>query len=130
MPYNEKIINTFDNPKNIGSLDSSRSDVGTGIVGAPSCGDVMKLQILVNDQGIIEKAVVKTFGCVSAIASSSYLASKIEGMSVNNAKMINNQQIADELGLPPVKIHCSVLAAEAISAAIDDIQNKKIESKA
>jgi len=125
MAYSEKVIDHFENPKNVGSLDSNDKSVGTGLVGAPACGDVMKLQIKVNDEGIIEDAKFKTFGCGSAIASSSLITELIKGKSVHHASKIKNSDIAKELELPPVKIHCSVLAEDAIKAAIKDYKSKK-----
>ena len=123
--YSEKLIKHFDNPQNVGSLDNSDSSVGTGLVGAPACGDVMKLQLKINDEGIIEDAKFKTFGCGSAIASSSYVTELVMGCTIEEAKQIKNVDIAKELELPPVKIHCSVLAEDAIKAAIKDYQNKQ-----
>jgi nitrogen fixation NifU-like protein len=126
MAYSEKVIDHYENPRNVGSLDKSDEDVGTGIVGAPACGDVMKLQIKVKD-GVITDAKFKTYGCGSAIASSSLVTEWVKGMSVEEASTIVNSQIAEELSLPPVKIHCSVLAEDAIKAAIADYQKKKSE---
>jgi nitrogen fixation NifU-like protein len=123
MAYSEKVIEHYDNPRNVGSLDKGDSDVGTGIVGAPACGDVMKLQIKVED-GVIKDAKFKTYGCGSAIASSSLVTEWVKGMSIEDAGSIKNSQIAEELALPPVKIHCSVLAEDAIKAAIKDYQEK------
>ena len=125
MAYSDKVIEHYNNPKNVGSLDKSDDSVGTGIVGAPECGDVMKLQIKVNDNGIIEDAKFKTYGCGSAIASSSLLTEWVKGKSLTEASLIKNTDIAEELALPPVKIHCSVLAEDAISAAIDDYKKKR-----
>ncbi|MDB2414501.1 Fe-S cluster assembly scaffold IscU [Rickettsiales bacterium] len=124
MAYSEKVIDHYENPRNVGSFDKSEGDVGTGIVGAPACGDVMKLQIKVKD-GVIEDARFKTFGCGSAIASSSLITELVKGKTLEAAKEIKNIDIAEELALPPVKIHCSVLAEDAIKAAIDDYQGKK-----
>ena len=124
MAYSEKVIDHFDNPKNVGSMDKSDPSVGTGLVGAPACGDVMKLQIKINDEGIIEDAKFKTFGCGSAIASSSLITTWVMGKSIDDASLIKNSDIAEELSLPPVKIHCSVLAEDAIKAAIKDYRNK------
>lgn len=125
MAYNKKIIDHFENPRNVGSLDDNDSKVGTGLVGAPACGDVMKLQILINDNGIIEDAKFKTFGCGSAIASSSLITTMVVGMTLEDASKIKNEDIARELELPPVKIHCSVLAEDAIKAAIINFNKKK-----
>jgi len=125
MAYSEKLIDHYENPRNIGSLDKSAEDVGTGLVGAPACGDVMKLQIRVNAQGIIEDAKFKTFGCGSAIASSSLVTEWVKGKTLDQAETLKNTQIAEHLALPPVKIHCSVLAEDAIKAAIKDYRAKK-----
>lgn len=125
MAYSEKVNDHFDNPRNVGSLNSSNEDVGTGLVGAPACGDVMRLQIKVSEEGIIEEAKFKTFGCGSAIASSSLVTEWIKGRSLEEASQIKNSEIAKELCLPPVKIHCSVLAEDAIKAAIDDYNTKQ-----
>ena len=124
MAYNEKVLDHYENPRNVGSMDKSESDVGTGLVGAPACGDVMKLQIRVNDSGIIEDARFKTYGCGSAIASSSLVTEWVKGKSLDQAAKIKNTQIAEELALPPVKIHCSILAEDAIKAAIIDYRKK------
>ena len=124
MAYSDKVIEHYENPRNVGSMDKTDNSVGTGIVGAPECGDVMKLQIKVNDEGIIEDAKFKTFGCGSAIASSSLATEWIKGMSVDEAKKITNSEIVEELSLPPIKIHCSVLAEDAIKAAIKDWKDK------
>lgn len=124
MAYSEKVIEHYENPRNVGTLDNDDSDVGTGLVGAPACGDVMRLQIKVKD-GVIEDAKFKTFGCGSAIASSSLATEMIKGMSIEAAAAISNTQIVEELNLPPVKIHCSVLAEDAIKAAIDDYKKKQ-----
>jgi len=125
MGYSSKVIDHFENPRNMGSLDQTDSAVGTGIVGAPACGDVMKLQLKINENGIIEDAKFKTFGCGSAIASSSLITTMVKGMEISEAFDIRNSDIAKELSLPPVKIHCSVLAEDAIKAAIADYQNKQ-----
>lgn len=126
MAYSDKVIDHYENPRNVGSLDKGDESVGTGIVGAPACGDVMKLQIKVED-GVIRDAKFKTYGCGSAIASSSLVTEWVKGMKVEEAMEIKNSQIAEELSLPPVKIHCSVLAEDAIKAAIADYQQKKDE---
>ena len=123
MAYGEKVLDHYENPRNVGSFEES-NDVGTGMVGAPACGDVMRLQIKVSDQGVIEDAVFKTYGCGSAIASSSLLTEWVKGKTLDEAKAIKNTDIAEELALPPVKIHCSVLAEDAINAAIEDYRNK------
>jgi nitrogen fixation protein NifU and related proteins len=125
MAYSDKVIDHYENPRNVGSLDKEAADVGTGLVGAPACGDVMKLQIRVNDQGIIEDAKFKTFGCGSAIASSSLVTEWVKGKTVDEAMQIKNTEVAAELNLPPVKIHCSVLAEDAIKAAVSDWQRKR-----
>ena len=126
MPsYSSKLIDHYENPRNVGSLDKAAPDVGTGLVGAPACGDVMKLQIKVNGQGVIEEARFKTFGCGSAIASSSLVTEWVKGRTVEQALAIKNTDVARELELPPVKIHCSVLAEDAIKAAIADYQRKR-----
>lgn len=124
MAYSEKLVDHYENPRNVGSLDKNDDSVGTGLVGAPACGDVMKLQIKVNDAGIIEDARFKTFGCGSAIASSSLVSEWVKGKHIDEAATIKNTQIAEELALPPVKIHCSVLAEDAIKAAIADYKTK------
>lgn len=124
MAYSEKVLDHYENPRNVGSFDKDEANVGTGMVGAPACGDVMKLQIKVNDDGVIEDAVFKTYGCGSAIASSSLLTEWVKGKSLDEAGAIKNTQIAEELALPPVKIHCSVLAEDAIHAAIEDYKQK------
>jgi len=124
MAYSKKVIDHFENPRNVGSLDKNDDSVGTGIVGAPACGDVMKLQIKVNDDGVIEDAKFKTYGCGSAIASSSLVTEWIKGRTLDEAKEIKNKEIADHLALPPVKIHCSVLAEDAIKSAIEDYKKK------
>ena len=125
MGYSEKVIDHLENPRNVGSLDRNDPDVGTGMVGAPACGDVMKLQLKINDSGIIEDAKFKTFGCGSAIASSSLITTMVKGQSIDDARAISKAEIAKALALPPVKIHCSVLAEDAIKAAINDYQTKK-----
>jgi nitrogen fixation NifU-like protein len=127
MAYSSKVIEHYENPKNVGTLDKADPNVGTGLVGAPACGDVMRLQIKVNSEGIIEDAKFKTFGCGSAIASSSLATEWIKGKSVDEAETIKNSQIVDELSLPPVKIHCSVLAEDAIKSAIADFRKKQAE---
>jgi nitrogen fixation NifU-like protein len=124
MAYSEKVLDHYENPRNVGSFDKDETSVGTGMVGAPACGDVMRLQIKVNDDGIIEDAVFKTYGCGSAIASSSLLTEWVKGKSLEEARAIKNTDIAEELALPPVKIHCSVLAEDAIHAAIEDYKGK------
>jgi len=125
MAYSDKVIDHYENPRNVGSLDKSDASVGTGMVGAPACGDVMKLQIKVNASGVIEDAKFKTYGCGSAIASSSLLTEWVKGKTLDEAAQIKNTQIAEELELPPVKIHCSVLAEDAIKAAISDFKSKQ-----
>ena len=125
MAYSEKVIDHAENPRNVGTLDKDDPSVGTGLVGAPACGDVMRLQIKVNDAGVIEDAKFKTFGCGSAIASSSLATEWIKGKTVEEAATIKNVQIVEELNLPPVKIHCSVLAEDAIKAAIEDFKRKR-----
>jgi nitrogen fixation NifU-like protein len=127
MAYSDKVLDHYENPRNVGSLDKADSHVGTGMVGAPACGDVMKLQIRVNDDGIIEDAKFKTYGCGSAIASSSLVTEWLKGKNLDQAMSIKNSDIADELALPPVKIHCSVLAEDAIKAAIADLKQKQGE---
>ena len=124
MAYSDKVIDHFQNPRNVGTLDKTSDSVGTGLVGAPACGDVMKLQLQINDEGVIEDAKFKTFGCGSAIASSSLVTEMVKGRSVDFAASISNAEIAEELALPPVKIHCSVLAEDAIKAAIADYRRK------
>ncbi len=124
MAYSDKVMDHYENPRNVGRFDKEESDVGTGMVGAPACGDVMQLQIKVTDDGIIEDARFKTYGCGSAIASSSLLTEWVKGRSLNEAGSITNSHIAEELALPPVKIHCSVLAEDAIKAAIKDYRDK------
>jgi nitrogen fixation NifU-like protein len=125
MAYSDKVLDHYENPRNVGAFDKGDQSVGTGMVGAPACGDVMKLQIKVNEQGIIEDAKFKTYGCGSAIASSSLLTEWVKGKTLEQAGQIKNTQIAEELALPPVKIHCSVLAEDAIKAAINDYQQKR-----
>jgi nitrogen fixation protein NifU and related proteins len=125
MAYSDKVIDHYENPRNVGSLDPKSDDVGTGLVGAPACGDVMRLQIRVNEEGVIEDARFKTFGCGSAIASSSLATEWIKGKKVDEAGQLSNSQIATELNLPPVKIHCSVLAEDAIKSAIEDYKKKQ-----
>jgi Fe-S cluster assembly scaffold IscU len=125
MAYSDKVIDHYENPRNVGVLDKDAVDVGTGMVGAPACGDVMRLQIRVNEQGVIEDARFKTYGCGSAIASSSLLTEWVKGKTLDQARQIKNAEIAEELALPPVKIHCSVLAEDAIKAAIADYQAKQ-----
>jgi nitrogen fixation NifU-like protein len=125
MSYSSKVIDHYENPRNVGSLDKEAPDVGTGLVGAPACGDVMKLQIRVNEEGVIEEAKFKTFGCGSAIASSSLVTEWVKGRSIEEALRIKNTEVAEELALPPVKVHCSVLAEDAIKAAIADYQRKR-----
>tara|TARA_A100001015_G_C14962749_1_gene701625 strand:- start:321 stop:704 length:384 start_codon:yes stop_codon:yes gene_type:complete len=124
MAYSKELIDHYEQPRNVGSLDKESSEVGTGLVGAPACGDVMKLQIKVNDSGVIEDAKFKTFGCGSAIASSSLITEWVKGKNINEANEIKNTEIAKHLALPPVKIHCSVLAEDAIKAAVKDYRNK------
>ncbi len=124
MAYSKKLIDHYENPRNVGSMDKEAKEVGTGLVGAPACGDVMKLQIKVNDSGIIEDAKFKTFGCGSAIASSSLITEWVKGKKIDQASEIKNTEIANHLALPPVKIHCSVLAEDAIKAAIADYKDK------
>lgn len=125
MPYSDQVVERFENPKNVGTLDKSDPNVGTGLVGAPACGDVMRLQLKISDEGIIEDAKFKTFGCGSAIAASSYVTEWVKGKRLEEAAQITNKEIAEELSLPPVKIHCSVLAEDAIKAAIADFRKKK-----
>ena len=130
MAYSEKVIEHYENPRNVGTLDKSDEAVGTGLVGAPACGDVMRLQIRVGDDGVIEDAKFKTFGCGSAIASSSLATEWLKGKTVDEAALIKNSMIAEELHLPPVKIHCSVLAEDAIKSAIADFRSKQAAKKA
>ena len=127
MAYSDKVIDHYENPRNVGSMDKNDQSVGTGMVGAPACGDVMKLQIKVNENGIIEDAKFKTYGCGSAIASSSLVTEWVKGKSIDEALAIKNSEIAEELALPPVKIHCSVLAEDAIRAAVADYRKKQRE---
>ena len=127
MAYSEKVLDHYENPRNVGSFDKGDKQVGTGMVGAPACGDVMRLQIKVGDNGVIVDAKFKTYGCGSAIASSSLLTEWVKGKSLDEASQIKNTDIAEELALPPVKIHCSVLAEDAIKAAIEDFQGKSVE---
>ena len=124
MAYGKKVLDHYENPRNVGILDKDASNVGTGMVGAPACGDVMRLQIQVDDKGVIEDAKFKTYGCGSAIASSSLLTEWVKGKTVDEASEIKNTEIVEELELPPVKIHCSVLAEDAIKAAINDLKSK------
>jgi len=125
MAYSEKVIDHYENPRNVGKMNAEDLDVGTGMVGAPACGDVMRLQIKVNEQGVIEDAKFKTYGCGSAIASSSLATEWMKGKTLDEAETIKNTQLAEELALPPVKIHCSVLAEDAIKAAVRDYKQKK-----
>jgi len=125
MAYSEKVLDHYENPRNVGKFDNDDTTVGTGMVGAPACGDVMRLQIKVSDQGVIEDARFKTYGCGSAIASSSLLTEWVKGRTLDEARRIRNQDIADDLALPPVKIHCSVLAEDAVKAAIQDYTKKQ-----
>jgi len=125
MAYNEKVLDHYENPRNVGTLDKDAKNVGTGMVGAPACGDVMRLQIEVDENGVISDAKFKTYGCGSAIASSSLLTEWVKGRTLQQAQEIKNTDIAEELALPPVKIHCSVLAEDAIKAAIKDLQDKQ-----
>ena len=127
MAYSEQVMDHYNNPSNVGKFDYEDQDIGTGMVGAPSCGDVMRLQIKVNDNGIIQDARFKTYGCGSAIASSSLLTEWVKGRTLEDAAQIKNTEIAEELALPPVKIHCSVLAEDAIKAAINDFKTKNVE---
>ena len=125
MAYSEKVLDHYENPRNVGTMDEKSNNVGTGMVGAPACGDVMRLQIQVNDEGIIEDAKFKTYGCGSAIASSSLLTEWVKGLNIDEAEKIRNTEIAQELALPPVKIHCSVLAEDAIKSAVANIRSKR-----
>jgi len=125
MSYSDKVLDHYENPRNVGSFAKNEANVGTGIVGAPECGDVMKLQLKISDAGVIEDAKFKTFGCGSAIASSSYVTELVKGKTIDEAFAIRNTQIVEELNLPPVKIHCSVLAEDAIKAAVSDWKNRK-----
>lgn len=124
MAYSDKVLDHYENPRNVGTFDKDDASVGTGMVGAPACGDVMRLQIKVNEQGVIEDACFKTYGCGSAIASSSLVTEWVKGKSLEEAAQIKNTQIAEELALPPVKIHCSILAEDAIKAAVEDYKRK------
>ncbi len=130
MAYSEKVIEHFENPGNVGTLDKNDPNVGTGLVGAPACGDVMRLQLKISDEGVIQDAKFKTFGCGSAIASSSLVTEWVKGKSMEDAMKITNKEIAQELSLPPVKIHCSVLAEDAIKAAIEDFRAKRAARRA
>ncbi len=130
MSYSDKVVDHYENPRNVGSLDGKEKDVGTGLVGAPACGDVMRLQIKVSPEGIIEDAKFKTFGCGSAIASSSLVTEWVKGKTLAEAEAIKNTEIAQHLALPPVKIHCSVLAEDAIKAAITDYRKKHVDEEA
>ena len=130
MAYSEKVIEHYENPRNVGAFDASDPEIGTGLVGAPACGDVMRLQIRVDDHGVIQDARFKTFGCGSAIASSSLATEWLKGKSLDEASTIHNSMIAEELSLPPVKIHCSVLAEDAIKSAIDDYKKKRAAREA
>ena len=125
MPYSEKLMDHYEHPRNVGTLDKDDSQVGTGMVGAPACGDVMRLQIKVNDKGVIEDAKFKTYGCGSAIASSSLVTEWVKGKSLDDAEKITNSAIAEELALPPVTIHCSILAEDAVKASIEDYRKKQ-----
>jgi len=125
MAYSDKVLDHYENPRNVGKLNADDESVGTGMVGAPACGDVMRLQIKVNDDGVIEDAKFKTYGCGSAIASSSLLTEWVKGKNLDEAEQIRNTEIAEELALPPVKIHCSVLAEDAIKAAVKDLRDKR-----
>ena len=125
MAYSDKVIDHYENPRNVGTFDKNDESVGTGMVGAPACGDVMRLQIKVNDEGIIEDAKFKTYGCGSAIASSSLITEWVKGKSLDDALAIKNSEIAEELELPPVKIHCSILAEDAVKAAVSDYRKKR-----
>ena len=129
MAYSDKVIDHYENPRNVGKMDDKDVTVGTGMVGAPACGDVMRLQIKVNDQGVIEDAKFKTYGCGSAIASSSLLTEWVKGQTLESAEAIRNTELAEELALPPVKIHCSVLAEDAIKAAVNDFRSKQIKDE-
>ena len=129
MAYSNQVIDHYENPRNVGSLDKNDPNVGTGMVGAPACGDVMKLQIKVNEQGVIEDAKFKTYGCGSAIASSSLVTEWLKGRTLDEAQEIKNSEIATELALPPVKIHCSILAEDAIKAAVNDYRNRHSQTE-
>ncbi len=128
MAYSDKVLDHYENPRNVGAMDKEDKDVGTGMVGAPACGDVMRLQIKVSEEGVIEDAKFKTYGCGSAIASSSLLTEWVKGKTLEEAQQIKNSEIAEELALPPVKVHCSVLAEDAIKAAVSDYTEKQGES--
>ena len=129
MAYSDKVIDHYENPRNVGSFDKGDDSVGTGMVGAPACGDVMKLQIKVSEAGVIEDAKFKTYGCGSAIASSSLITEWVKGKTLDEALNIKNSEIAEELALPPVKIHCSILAEDAIKAAVEDYRNKQLKEE-
>jgi nitrogen fixation NifU-like protein len=129
MAYSDKVIDHYENPRNVGTLDKNDPNVGTGLVGAPACGDVMRLQLKISDDGVIEDAKFKTFGCGSAIASSSLVTEWVKGKTVDQAVTISNKDVARELALPPVKIHCSVLAEDAIKAAVEDFKKKRAARK-
>ena len=129
MAYSTKVIDHYENPRNVGKMDDKDVNVGTGMVGAPACGDVMRLQIKVNDEGVIEEAKFKTYGCGSAIASSSLLTEWVKGIHIDQAETIRNTELAEELALPPVKIHCSVLAEDAIKTAVNDYRSKQIKDE-
>ena len=129
MAYSTKVLDHYENPRNVGKMDDKDVNVGTGMVGAPACGDVMRLQIKVNDEGVIEDAKFKTYGCGSAIASSSLLTEWVKGQTLESAEAIRNTELAEELALPPVKIHCSVLAEDAIKAAVNDFRSKQIKDE-
>ena len=129
MAYSTKVLDHYENPRNVGKMDDKDVTVGTGMVGAPACGDVMRLQIKVNDEGVIEDAKFKTYGCGSAIASSSLLTEWVKGQTIESAETIRNTELAEELALPPVKIHCSVLAEDAIKAAVNDFRSKQIKDE-
>ena len=129
MAYSTKVLDHYENPRNVGKMDDKDVNVGTGMVGAPACGDVMRLQIKVNDEGVIEDAKFKTYGCGSAIASSSLLTEWVKGQTIESAETIRNTELAEELALPPVKIHCSVLAEDAIKAAVNDFRSKQIKDE-
>ncbi len=128
MAYSDKVLDHYENPRNVGAMDKEDKDVGTGMVGAPACGDVMRLQIKVSEEGVIEDAKFKTYGCGSAIASSSLLTEWVKGKTLEEAQQIKNSEIAEELALPPVKVHCSVLAEDAIKAAVSDYTEKQDKS--
>jgi nitrogen fixation NifU-like protein len=128
MAYSDKVLDHYENPRNVGTMNNADKDVGTGMVGAPACGDVMRLQIKVSDEGVIEDAKFKTYGCGSAIASSSLLTEWVKGKTLEEAQQIKNSEIAEELALPPVKVHCSVLAEDAIKAAVNDYTQKQNDS--